>query len=64
LALRGHPEATGGTRKIPRDLIGMVTIKTEGDSGWGLFEMAAAAEMVAVKPDVALSATPWRVRFK
>lgn len=37
--LDGHPEATGRAREILRELIGTVTIKTEGDQVWGEFEM-------------------------
>ena len=37
--LDGHSEATGRAREILRELIGTVTIKTEGDEVWGEFEM-------------------------
>ena len=36
--LDGHPETTAKARDILRELIGPVTIKTEGEQVWGEFE--------------------------
>jgi hypothetical protein len=49
--LDGHPEATGRAREILRELIVTVTIKTEGDEVWGVFELRPNVLLKAADSD-------------